>query len=160
MARATSTPRANVVRHKRDLCRGCRICELACSATHDGVCSSYLSRIHIDADDFTFDYPAVLCTQCLSAECYHACPLADTALRIDPDTGARYIDETACDGCGDCAGACPLPSSPIWSKSTGDGRTVSFKCDLCRGIEGGPQCVAMCTWGALTYVERAARRAG
>jgi anaerobic carbon-monoxide dehydrogenase iron sulfur subunit len=158
MPNATTTPRADAIRQKRDLCRGCRICELVCSATHDGVCSSYLSRIHIDADDFTFSYPAVICTQCREAACYHACPLADRALCIDPQTGARYIDEAACDGCGDCAAACPLPVSPIWSKVDAAGRTVSFKCDLCRDNDEGPQCVQLCPWGALTYVRRRAAR--
>lgn len=151
---ATVRP-ASSVRHKKTLCRGCRICELVCSATHEGVCGAYLARIHIDADDFAFDFPAVICRQCRSAECYHACPLADRALCIDQDSGARYIDAAECDGCGACAPACPLPSPPIWEKSADD-RSVYFKCDLCRGIEGGPQCVAMCPWDALEFVERAA----
>ena len=144
--------RAGVVRHKKGLCRGCRICELVCSAVHDGVCSAALSRIHIGADDFTFSYPAVICAQCQTAACYHACPRRDEALCIDAETGARYIDETNCDGCGDCADACPLPDAPIWKRSD-PGPTTCFKCDLCRNIDGGPQCVQMCPWGALVYRE-------
>jgi carbon-monoxide dehydrogenase iron sulfur subunit len=150
---ATEThQRAGVVRHKKELCRGCRICELVCSAVHDGVCSAHLSRIHINADDFTFSYPAVVCTQCREAACYHACPHTDEALCIDAETGARYIDESACDGCGECAAACPLPVAPIWRRDESD-PTTYFKCDLCRGVEEGPQCVRLCPWGALTYRE-------
>ncbi len=148
-----TVPRSSAVLHKKTLCRGCRICELVCSATHDGVCSAQLSRIHIDADDFAFAFPAVICTQCASAECYRACPYPDEALCIDPDTGARYIDESHCDGCGACADACPLPQSPIWPKAS-DGQNVWFKCDLCRGAGDGPQCVLMCPWEALVYRER------
>jgi carbon-monoxide dehydrogenase iron sulfur subunit len=152
---AATARSASFVRHRKTLCRGCRICELVCSATHEGACSARLSRIHIDADDFAFDFPAVVCLQCKSAECYHACPLRDRALCIDPQTGTRYIDAAECDGCGACAPACPLPSSPIWEK-TADGRSVYYKCDLCRDVEGGPQCVAMCPWDAIEYVDRVA----
>jgi anaerobic carbon-monoxide dehydrogenase iron sulfur subunit len=144
---------SSVVVHKKTLCRGCRICELVCSATHDGACSAYLSRIHIEADDFAFAFPAVICTQCATAQCFEACPHPDRALCIDPDTGTRYIDERECDGCGACATACPLPRPPIWMKTAGDA-AVSFKCDLCRGIDGGPQCVEMCPWDALVHRQR------
>jgi carbon-monoxide dehydrogenase iron sulfur subunit len=146
-------PASSVVLHKKALCRGCRICELVCSATHDGVCGAHLSRIHIEADDFAFSFPAVICRQCKTAACYQACPYPDKALCIDETTGARYIDEAECDGCGDCATACPLPRSPIWKKPEGAG-AVSFKCDLCRQIEGGPQCVEMCPWSALVVKQR------
>ncbi len=144
---------SSVVVHKKTLCRGCRICELVCSAVHDGACSAHLSRIHIEADDFAFAFPAVICTQCATAQCYEACPYPDLALCIDPETGTRYIDERECDGCGACAEACPLPRSPIWRKTKGTAE-VSFKCDLCRGIDGGPQCVEMCPWDALVHRQR------
>jgi anaerobic carbon-monoxide dehydrogenase iron sulfur subunit len=146
-------PTSSVVLHKKTLCRGCRICELVCSATHDGVCSASQSRIQIDADDFAFTFPAVICRQCATAQCYHACPHPDEALCIDAATGARYIDESRCDGCGACADACPLPQSPIWQKA-GDGDGVWFKCDLCRELEEGPQCVQLCPWDALRLRER------
>jgi anaerobic carbon-monoxide dehydrogenase iron sulfur subunit len=150
---AATVRAASSVRQKKTLCRGCRICELVCSATHEGVCSAQLSRIHIAADDFAFAFPAVICRQCRTAECYHACPHPDRALCIDAATGARYIDETECDGCGECAAACPLPVSPIWEKP-GPSGSVYFKCDLCRDQADGPECVPLCPWGALVYVER------
>ena len=144
---------SSVVVHKKTLCRGCRICELVCSATHDGACSAQLSRIHIEADDFAFAFPAVICNQCKTAQCYEACPRRDRALCIDEHTGTRYIDERECDGCGDCAAACPLPRSPIWKKTAGDA-VVYYKCDLCRSIDGGPQCVEICPWNALVHRQR------
>ena len=147
---------SSVVVHKKTLCRGCRICELVCSATHDGACSAHLSRIHIEAEDFAFAFPAASCNQCRSAECYAACPYPDRARCIDPETGTRYIDESECDGCGACAEACPLPRPPIWCKP-GEHGEVCFKCDLCRGIEGGPQCVELCPWDALVHKQRRAR---
>ena len=146
-------PKSGVVTHKADLCRGCKICELVCSASHDGICSSYLSRIHIDADDLNFVYLGQICRQCKSAKCYFACPLKDEALCIDSATGARYINEAECTGCGACVEACTLSIPPIWPKKSADG-IVFFKCDLCKDIAEGPLCVIMCPWGALNFVQR------
>jgi carbon-monoxide dehydrogenase iron sulfur subunit len=154
--KATSnTPKSGVIVHNPDLCRGCFICELACSAYHEGECSSYLSRIHVNAQDLDLNFPAVVCAQCSSPSCYFACPLKDSALPIDAETGACYINEDECTGCGECAEACPLPSKPIWSKQSG----TFFKCDLCRGRKGGPICVELCPRKALTFVARGKRDA-
>ena len=143
-------PKSRFIVHEPNLCRGCGICELACSAYHEGECSSYLSRIHITPEDLDLNFPAVVCTQCNSPGCYFACPLKDEALCVDSETGARYINEDECTGCGECAEACPLPVSPIWQTSNG----IYFKCDLCRGRKDGPICVEMCSRKALTFEAR------
>lgn len=146
-------PKSGMIVHNPNLCRGCKICELACSAYHEGQCSPYLSRIHIVAEDLDLNFPARVCAQCNSPSCYFACPLKDEALCIDSDTGTRYVNENECIGCGECAKACPLPNPPIWQKgATGNG--AFFKCDLCRGRKGGPICVEMCSRKALTSVAR------
>lgn len=145
-------PKSGVIVHNPDLCRGCRICELACSAYHEGVCSSYLSRIHIVAEDLDLNFPAQVCVQCNYPSCYFACPLKDQALCIDSETGARYINEDECIGCEDCAEACPLPNPPIWPKKT-SGKVVFFKCDLCRSRREGPICVEVCPRKALTFTK-------
>jgi len=143
-------PKSRFIVHEPSLCRGCGICELACSAYHEGECSSYLSRIHITPEDLDLNFPAVVCTQCNSPGCYFACPLKDEALCVDSETGARYINEDECTGCGECAEACPLPVSPIWQTSNG----IYFKCDLCKGRKDGPICVEMCPRKALTFKAR------
>jgi Fe-S-cluster-containing hydrogenase component 2 len=145
-------PKSGIIVHNPNLCRGCRICELACSAYHEGICSPYLSRIHIASEDLKLIFPARVCAQCKCPSCYLACPLKDEALCIDSETGARYINQNQCIGCGQCAKACPLPNQPIWQKKVGD-NLVSFKCDLCRGRKGGAICVEICPRNALTFEE-------
>ena len=154
-----TVPKSGVVNHKTELCRSCKICELVCSASHEGVCGSYLSRIHIDADDLNFNFSGQICSQCESAQCYFACPLKDIALCTDSATGARYINEDECTGCGACAEACQLPEPPIWEKTQG-GKAVFFKCDLCKDTKEGPLCVVMCPWGALKFVNKEDRLDG
>ena len=144
---------SGVIVHRCKLCRGCKICELACSAYHEGICSSYLSRIHISADDLNLEFSAEVCAQCKYPSCYFACPQKDVALCIDNVTGVRYINEDECTGCGDCAAACPLPNPPIWQRKVG-GSEVFFKCDLCRGRQKGPICIEMCPRNALAFVNR------
>lgn len=146
-------PKAGVVVHDPSLCRGCKICEVACSASHDGECSSYLSRIHIKPDDLDLVFSGLVCSQCESPSCYFACAKKDQALCIDKETGARYINQDECLGCGQCIEACPLPEAPIWLKTV-KGREVAFKCDLCRGRAAGPICVELCPRNALTFEER------
>lgn len=146
-------PKCGVVVHDPDLCRGCKICEVACSAYHDGACSSYLSRIHVAANDLDLVFSGLVCSQCDSPSCYFACPKKDQAQCIDKETGARYINQDECGGCGKCAEACPLPEAPIWFKTV-KAREVAFKCDLCRGRAAGPICVELCPRKALRFEER------
>lgn len=146
--------KSGVIEHNPDLCRGCKICEVACSAYHEGVCSSYLSRIHVVAEDLNLNFPAQTCHQCDYPSCYFACPLRDKALCIDNATGVRYINEDKCTGCGICARACPFPDKPIWEKKAGE-KVKFFKCDLCKDRNGGPLCIEVCPRNALTFVERA-----
>ncbi len=136
--------------HNPELCRGCKICEVACSLYHEGICSSQLSRIHIDADDLNLIFKAELCAQCDSPSCYFACPLKDEALCINSVTGARYINVDKCIGCKMCIEACPFDPPRINFDAE---RNVALKCDLCKGRDGGSICVEMCPRGALTFVE-------
>jgi Fe-S-cluster-containing hydrogenase component 2 len=154
-AAMTEVPLSGVVRHNPDLCRGCKLCELACSASHDGQCSPDLSRIHINNQDLELEFTALVCAQCVSPSCYFACPEKDKALSIDPTTGARYVNQAGCIGCGSCVKACPLPQAPVWLHPV-NGSQKSFKCDLCKDRKEGPLCVEVCPRRALTFEERRA----
>ncbi|MFR8282395.1 MAG: hypothetical protein ACLU9R_00340 [Faecalibacterium sp.] len=71
-----------------DLCTGCQRCEINCTLTNDGVCSSYISRVKIqrrlnlDGDgngllsgtDNCFVYFPDTCRQCEDPACGNACP--------------------------------------------------------------------------------------
>jgi len=144
-------PKSGVIIHDPTVCRGCGICELACSLVHEGACGPSLSRIRIINDVLEFNWLGQICHQCDWPECYFACPVS--AIKIDSKTGARYIDESVCIGCGKCAEACPfMPEVETLKKKTLKGKTVFIKCDLCKDREEGPACVEYCPRGALRYV--------
>lgn len=143
-------PKSGRIEHNPDLCRGCRICEVACSAYHDEICSSQLSRIHVVPNDLALEFPAQICRQCEYPGCYYACPKKDKSLCIDIETGARYINEEECIRCGSCYRACPFTPSLIFINEE-DGKKRYYKCDLCRGRAGGPICAEVCPRDALTY---------
>jgi Fe-S-cluster-containing hydrogenase component 2 len=144
-------PKSGVVIWKGDLCTACGTCELMCSLYHDGVASPARSRVQITYHPFKDIVDSHMCQQCDSPTCYTTCPLADEALCIDELSGARYINEEACTGCGSCTDACPFNPPNI---RLNDERTVAFKCDLCRGRAGGPICVEYCAFGALQFVAK------
>jgi Fe-S-cluster-containing hydrogenase component 2 len=134
-----------------ELCSGCSICELACSLYHEGVCNPELSRVYIDKKILLLEYKPQLCVQCDWPSCYFECP--KSAIEIDSNTGARYINYDKCTGCGKCEEVCPLMPGikTINFKKIGK-KKIYFKCDLCKGRENGPLCVEMCTRNALTYL--------
>lgn len=136
-------PAIGHINHVSLICSGCRTCEIICTLGHEGVINPLLSRntVHTDiqAGDITHAY---YCQQCDDPKCLKACPTG--ALHVDPDTGARVIDQDVCIGCQSCLNACPAtPSRVRYCLDT----NTCFKCDLCGG---DPQCVKFCPTGALT----------
>ncbi len=128
--------------HNSDLCSGCRPCAIVCATAHEGVASSYRSRLRVNKNVMDACITDISnCRQCAGAECLAVCPTG--ALSADPETGARVIDEEVCIGCRLCEGACPVsPSMVRYDANT----NTCFKCDLCGG---DPQCVKFCPTGAL-----------
>ncbi len=128
-------------------CVGCRTCEIVCSLSHDDICRPALARIDTVYDPTkTLSSLAVManvCRQCNMADCYLACEY--DALVLDPVTGARIIDASKCQGCGECFAACP------WDMIRENADAGVFtKCDLCGG---DPQCVKYCPADAITFVD-------
>ena len=133
-----------------DLCTGCQRCEINCTLTNDGVCSSYISRVKIqrrlnlDGDgngllsgtDNCFVYFPDTCRQCEDPACGNACP--QKAI-ITNEQGIRVVDTDKCIGCGSCVEACPW-HMPTVNPETGK----SSKCIACGA------CVAGCPSGALS----------
>ena len=139
-------PKATPLLHAQKVCAGCGVCEVICSLYHEGALGSALARSRIVRNPFTAEHIHTTCQQCFSPSCYFACPLKDKAMCIDQTTGTAYVDEDECTGCGICVGACPFDPPRI--KINKD-KNVAFKCDLCRGREGGPICVEYCPFQAL-----------
>ena len=141
--------RSGLISFNAEMCTGCGTCELMCSLYHEGVGGPALSRADVIRDPFNAAFQFHTCKQCLAPSCYAACPLADEAIRICEETGARYIDEDECTGCGECIQACPFDPPEI---KFNDERNVAFKCDLCRDRDGGPICVEYCPVGVLAFL--------
>lgn len=138
--------------HNPEPCTGCGLCDLMCSLYHEGEQGQALSRGELVGDRIAAEYTFNVCWQCPSpAECHEACPLKDEALLIDEATGTTYIDPDVCNMCGECTEACPLDPPRIKLHPT---KSISFKCDLCRGRAEGPICIEYCNFDALTLATK------
>ncbi len=85
----------------------------------------------------------IMCQQCEEPPCEEACRIK--AIRPDPGTGILTVNEEKCIGCNICIIACPLGGFTL------DPATKKpIMCDLC---DGDPQCVKVCSLGALKLVE-------
>ena len=136
-----------------DLCTGCQRCEINCTLTNDGVCSSYISRVKIQrrlnldgagngllsGTDNCWVYFPDTCRQCEDPACGNACP--QKAI-VTNEQGIRVVDTDKCIGCGACHEACPW-HMPTVNPETGK----SSKCIACGA------CVAGCPSGALSIVD-------
>ena len=158
----TKLQRSGVIQVDVKRCLACRECEVACSLYHEQECNPALSRIQVDFDDYVPGFPDIrVCKQCDYPACLYACAARwdEPALKVDPVTGARYIDRDLCRGCNSCARACPLtPERPVIGFKKVGRKRVNLKCDLCYDRPEGPICVAICPGGALTYIPAQERR--
>ena len=130
-----------------DVCSGCRACEVACVAEHEGWFGLSSARIRVHKiESLGIDLPHV-CRQCRRAPCVAACPTG--ALYRDGDTGAVLLEPDPCICCSSCVDACPLG---VAMPHPGTG--LPLICDLCGG---DPACVKRCATGAIRYAESGAQ---
>jgi CRP-like cAMP-binding protein/thioredoxin reductase/Fe-S-cluster-containing hydrogenase component 2 len=139
-------------------CIRCNNCISACEGVHDdGQARLSLTGIKL----YNLLAPNS-CWQCENPLCMLDCP--PDAIARDP-RGEVYI-KSNCIGCGNCERNCPYgnifmvhkePKRTLFSwvssllgrkKHDEVEQTVAVKCDLCRGIDGGPACVRGCPTGA------------
>jgi len=126
-------------------CTGCHMCELACSAWHEGVYRPSAARLSVAVNATTAAVKGQTCLQTACAKCEEACPegaierlpIEVKATGLEAAVGyVLKVNEDLCTNCGTCYDACPygvIREHPD--------RAVAFKCDLC---DGTPQCVAFC----------------
>ena len=126
-------------------CTGCHMCELACSAWHEGVYRPSVARLSVAVNATTAEVKGQTCLQTACAKCEEACaegaierlPIEVKATGLDAAAGyVLKVNEDLCTNCGICYDVCPygvIREHPD--------RAVAFKCDLC---DGTPQCVAFC----------------
>jgi Fe-S-cluster-containing hydrogenase component 2 len=126
-------------------CTGCHMCELACSAWHEGAYRPSVARLHVDVNPTTIAVKGTTCLQLGCAKCEEICPegaikrhaIVVQAEGLEPVQGyVLKVDESQCTNCGECYSVCPR--SVIFEHPD---RHVAVKCDLC---DGRPQCVAFC----------------
>ena len=124
------------------LCSGCRACEVACVAYHEGRFAASTARLRVTKiESQGVDHPQ-LCRLCRRAPCLEACPAG--ALYRSGQTGAVLLHPEHCIGCSECVDACPFGMADLHPE-TG----LALICDLCGG---DPACVKRCATGAIEYV--------
>jgi len=134
-------------------CTGCRVCELVCSAAHEGDFRPSASRIQVLSFDETVQDLPIVCHQCPDAPCVEACPSG--ALYRDEETGVILVNEEECLGCRSCVEACVVgldlvpPEQKLAIRFYENGQ-APIKCDLCGG---DPQCVKYCPTQALIVTD-------
>ncbi|MGD2087692.1 MAG: 4Fe-4S dicluster domain-containing protein [Candidatus Aminicenantes bacterium] len=134
---------AKILMINHEKCTGCRLCELVCSVSHDGVSNPTRSRINIIKWEAEGLYIPMSCQQCEDAPCMTICPVK--AISRDPALDYVKIDYDVCIGCRSCVAVCPFGAMGFNVKDK-----KVFKCDLC---EGDPQCVRFCDVKAIEYVD-------
>jgi len=134
-------------------CTGCHMCELACSAFHEGAFRPSLARLFSKVNPTTAAVKGHTCLQAGCAKCEEACPagaIGRNVISVAPkgefDAKAKVgesvsgyvlvVDEEKCTNCGDCYDVCP--TGVIHEHPE---RHIAFKCDLC---DGDPQCISFC----------------
>ena len=123
-----------------DRCVGCQRCEINCTLTNDGVCSSYISRVKIQrrlnldgagngllsGTDNCWVYFPDTCRQCEDPACGNACPMK--AIYAD-ENGIKKVDQSKCVGCGACVAACPWHMPTVNPETHKSSKYIA--CDAC-----------------------------
>lgn len=134
---------AKVLYVNHDKCTGCRLCELVCAVSHDGISNPARSRIRVMKWEAEGLYVPMTCQQCQDAPCLNVCPVE--AISQEAGTGRVMVDYNTCIGCRSCVSVCPFGAM---SFNSIDRRVL--KCDLC---DGDPQCVRFCDVKAVDFIE-------
>ena len=137
----------------RKKCTGCHMCELACSAYHEGAYRPSVARLFSECNPTTAEIKGHTCLQTGCAKCQEACP--NDAIVDQADHGhAQGLLREQGEGRRLRRGLRArrrrgqvhqlrrllrrLPDGVIHEHPE---REVAFKCDLC---DGEPQCIAFC----------------
>ena len=106
-------------------CTGCRLCQLACSAFHDGVFNPEKARLKI-IHEYTEKGIHIGSQHCIFCKkCEEVCPVG----AISNNGRWMIVDHQICIGCGDCVRSCPnnviYLNADRKSISAGDHQSVS-----------------------------------
>ena len=143
-----------------DSCITCKACGLACKDKNDLAQGRKFRKIYSQGaggwsfagngaaiPNGVFSYSvSVSCNHCAMPLCLASCP---SHAIIKRDDGIVYIDQELCDGCGECATACPYDAPSLDAESQ-----KMDKCDFCMDLidEGEtPICTRACLMEALDF---------
>jgi len=135
MAGGSAPDPGRIFRANRELCTGCRICELVCSMRQAGVLSPYRAAIRVSHNEADGTFTPEICRHCRKPLCKEACPVPEAMRFHEVLTGVVVVEPAHCIGCLACVDACPFGAIYV-----GPGPVVQ-KCDLC---DGDPLCVKYC----------------
>ena len=130
-----------------DRCIQCRACEIACKSAN-GIEPGPRWRRVIDIweGDFpnvTRTFFSLACMHCGKPACVEVCPTGAISKRAED--GIVVVDRDKCNGCQECASACPYDVPQF-----GDDGTMQ-KCDFCIETSKEPACAVSCPTEALLY---------
>jgi Fe-S-cluster-containing hydrogenase component 2 len=124
---------------QKERCTGCHLCEMVCSIFHLQIINPSKSAIRILKDDLeTGIHTPMVCRQCKKMKCIEN-EDADEALEKK-----RFIWNWQ------RAESCPFNGLSVFEKT-------AYHCDLCGGV---PQCILVCTNGAITVKRSDGRSLG
>ncbi len=124
------------LRMKKAGCTGCKLCQLACSGTHEGVFNPEKARLKVkhEYSDTGINIAINFCNFCM--KCEETCPSG----AISNNGKWMMVDYEKCIGCGTCRKTCPL-DAPYLNQNK-----KSVICDLC---EDSPKCMEWCPKGVI-----------
>jgi len=109
-------------------CTGCHLCEMVCSVFHSGAINPSKSAIRILKDDLESDlHTPMVCHQCKKMMCLKEEKVDEAIEKSKFIWPSQRVD------------ACPFDGLTVFEDS-------AYHCDLCGG---SPQCVSVCTTGAI-----------
>jgi DMSO reductase iron-sulfur subunit len=130
-----------------DRCVQCLACEVACKSVNNIEPGPRWRRV---IDIWEGEFPGIArtffslaCLHCGQPACAEVCPTGAISKRAED--GIVVVDRDKCNGCQECAAACPYGVPQF-----GDDGTMQ-KCDFCLGLGQEPACVATCPAEALHY---------
>lgn len=129
--------------YEKDLCLGCKTCELACAAAHSktksiagAISENKAPRLRIKTRSGRLRLEQ--CMLCKKPKCVESCPTG--ALSRDEVRGTIKVDSMACTGCGLCEESCPFGAIELHG--------TPAICDRCAEMDE-PLCALSCPTRAL-----------
>ena len=125
-------------------CTGCKLCQLACSGSHEKTFNPEKARLKI-LHEYVGDGIKIKSKHCIFCKkCEEACP----SKAISNNGKWMEVDHKTCIGCGTCVETCPTVVIFL------DQNEKSIICDLC---QGEPQCIEWCPKNVISLKERVAK---